>query len=219
MIPKIIHQIWIGRRKLSSEHAQMCQQWKDMYPDYKHVFWDNDAVATEDIVSKKNQSYFLAPHCPIALKADILRYEIVRKCGGIYIDVDTEPLKRMDESILTCRFFGGIQTNEEVAIGIFGAEPQCPLIVDACEKVGPNIDFRLKSGSLISHVDHLSGPVFFTNICKPYRALSDYQFMPPKFFYPYWFTETHRRYEDFKSTCPDAYSAHHWSKNWYEHPE
>ena len=214
MIPKIIHQIWIGNNLISEEHNGFIQKWKEMYSDYAYILWDNERVDKENIIPYEKHKYFYSDKYPIVLKADLLRYKIIKKYGGIYVDVDTEPLRKMDESILNYRFFGGIQSNNQVAIGIFGADVECPLIVNTCENVINNIELKLESNCSVNWIDQLTGPEYFDRICNPYRSSPDYKFLSPKFFYPYWFTETHRRYEDFKTTCPDAYSVHHWSKKW-----
>lgn len=214
MIPRTLHQIWIGTRSISDEHAGFIQRWKDMYPDYDHIFWDNDRVESEGIVPPEKHIYFYSDQYPTAFKADLLRYEIIRKHGGIYIDVDTEPLRRMEDSVLDNEFFGGIQNNNEVAIGIFGGVPESKLMVDVCEDVVTNIKFHLKNEMPIKFVDQYTGPVYFTMMCVPYRTNPSYTFFPPSAFYPYWFNEKHRRNEDFKKTCPSAYSVHHWTKGW-----
>lgn len=214
MIPKIIHQIWIGDKLLSDEHSKFVQMWREMYPDYTHVFWDHGQVEKERILPPDKHPYYQSDFYPIALKADLLRYEIIRKLGGVYIDVDTEPLKRWEDNILERKFFGGIQNNGEVAIGIFGAEPECPLIVDVCNEVVSNIEIQLKRNLPVVHVDQYTGPAFFDRMCESYKRQNEYTFFPPQYFYPYWITETHRRHEDFRVTCPDAYSVHHWTKNW-----
>lgn len=214
MIPKIIHQIWIGKKPISEEHRGYVERWKKMYPSFTHVLWDNIMVEKESIIPAEKQCYYSSPEYPIALKADILRYEIIRKFGGIYSDVDNEPLKPISDSVLDNIFFGGIQPNEEVAIGIFGAAPGCRLLADVCNSVDNHIQKKLEQGCSINSVDQLTGPIFFNRMCQPYLKKDGYVFLPPKYFYPYWFTEMNRKGEDFYSTSPDAYSVHHWARNW-----
>jgi mannosyltransferase OCH1-like enzyme len=56
---------------------------------YEYVLWDNDAVANfplKNIVTYNNVDEYCG-------KADILRYEILHKYGGVYIDADIVILK------------------------------------------------------------------------------------------------------------------------------
>jgi mannosyltransferase OCH1-like enzyme len=214
MIPKLLHQIWIGQRQISDTYLGFIQKWKMMYPDYKHFLWDDIAVNNEKVIPEDKICYFNSEKYPVALKADVLRYEIVKKYGGIYVDVDMEPLRLLDEEIIDCKFFGGIQNNGEVNIAIFGAEPGCPLIIEVCQNIVNNIEEVLKQKKNPDLVDELTGPKYFNKICMKYFDQTGYVFLHPKYFYPYWFTETHRRYEDFSKTCSEAFSVHHWAKQW-----
>jgi len=209
MIPKIIHQIWIGKKPMSNECWGFIDQWKHMYPDYRHIFWNTEI----GIIPQSKYNYFTSEY-PIALQADILRYEIILRFGGIYVDVDTEPLKKLENSVLDCKFFSGEQPNGQINIAIFGAEPYSELMKDVCASVDSNITDKLNGGCKMEYVDQLTGPEFFTRKCNPYLKTSGYHFYAPKYFYPYNFDEMHRRHEDFKTTSPEAYSVHHWQKNW-----
>lgn len=213
MIPKIIHQIWIGGKQISKRNSGFTSEWRSMYSDYIYSWWDDAKVEAECIIPEDKKELYYSKDFPFAFKADILRYELIRKFGGIYIDVDTEPLRKMGDEVLEGNFFAGFQNNIEIAIGIFGAIPNCPLIVDVCDNLVPNVKEKLSQGCK-EFVDQLTGPIFFTKICKKYFGLTGFKFFPPRYFYPYWFTESHRANEDFKATCPEAYSVHHWTKSW-----
>lgn len=82
-IPKIIHQIWIGTRPPPliwiNTWIKFCKKFK-----WQHMLWDNNAVAKIKLINKKefdNATSFQQ-------KSDILRYEIMYKYGGIYLDAD-----------------------------------------------------------------------------------------------------------------------------------
>lgn len=211
MIPRHIHQIWLGTSEIQREHLEYMKQWKDMYPDFGYTLWKD--IDVSDIVPVNKQIYFNSTQYTSAMKADIMRYEILQKHGGIYIDVDFQPLKRMEESMLDWKFFGGIQNNGQTAIGIIGSEPETDVMKDVCNNIVENIEIKLTQGKL-QYVDQLTGPEYFTRITDPYKTDRRCIFYNSEFFYPYWITETERRNEDFKMTCPKAYAVHHWTKSW-----
>lgn len=214
MIPKVINQIWIGPRKLSDEHAGYIQKWKEMYPDFEHIFWDDIRVEETEIIPPDKRLYYYSEGYPIAFKADLLRYEIIKKYGGMYVDVDTEPLRKMEDAFFDFVFFGGVQPGNLVAIGLFAAVKQCPLIVDVCREVTQNIDTHLGRVDFGEQLDKITGPTFFTSICERYFQNPDYFFVPPKYFYPYPYWDLESRAKDPHEAYPEAYSVHHWSKNW-----
>jgi mannosyltransferase OCH1-like enzyme len=82
-IPKIIHQIWIGTRPVPYEWTDT---WKQFCKKHKwvHMLWTNEEVEKFKLVNQKcfdkAKSY--------QQKSDILRYEIMYKYGGIYLDAD-----------------------------------------------------------------------------------------------------------------------------------
>lgn len=90
-IPKFIHQIWIGNDPLPERFKQGQYGWKELYPEYKYILWNNNRVESEfnDIVHFK---YLIQ-------KVDFIKYLIMRKYGGVYSDLDLSPKKRFDELI------------------------------------------------------------------------------------------------------------------------
>jgi mannosyltransferase OCH1-like enzyme len=45
MIPKIIHQIWEGKREpLPELYAQLALTWKEHYPDWQYEYWDGERM-------------------------------------------------------------------------------------------------------------------------------------------------------------------------------
>ena len=104
MIPKFIHHIWIGDKPFPSDYINFLTKWRLLYPDYNFIFWDNQLVESTDILSSDIEQYYYGDY-NIGLKADLLRFKILEKFGGIYVDVDTEPLKRMPDEILNYNFF------------------------------------------------------------------------------------------------------------------
>ena len=92
MIPKVIHQIWLGDQK--QRPTPLIQTWKDMNPEWEHKLWTE-----ENIPQLRCQEQFDAMK-ELAGKADILRYEILYNEGGFYIDADAECTKPLDDFFL-----------------------------------------------------------------------------------------------------------------------
>lgn len=215
MIPKIIHQIWIGTNQIPKEFLEFKTMWRAMYSDFEYLFWDDKLVETEKIVPNHLLKYYNDREYPLAFGADIVRYFILKKYGGLYVDFDTEPLKKIDDLVFMNKFFSAIQPNGEVAIGIIGSESNNELINKVCTGLEDNIINSLTNGYTKFDVYKLTGPQYFDSICKNFIEHEGYKFFESKFFYPYWFTEHERRFENFKKTCPCAYSVHHWAKSWW----
>jgi hypothetical protein len=88
-IPKIIHQIWIGENKMPSIWMDTYKNdYVNMYKDYKYILWNESNIARLfDEFPIYKIVYEL--ECTYNGKSDILRYLILYKYGGIYIDADS----------------------------------------------------------------------------------------------------------------------------------
>jgi mannosyltransferase OCH1-like enzyme len=216
MIPKIIHHIWIGNKSFPEEFKEFRYKWIDMYPDYNFIFWNEKLVESSKLIDESIFKYYYSD-CKIALKSDLLRFKILEKFGGIYIDTDTEPLKKMGDEFLNDEFFSGIQKPySQIAIGMMGSEPNNKLVKEYNTSVLYNIEDNIKqNGKLTDELWKITGPQFFDEICNKYKELNGYRFYESDYFYPYGWNELERRYENFKETCPHAYSVHHWAHSWW----
>ncbi len=152
MIPKFIHHIWIGTNPFPSVYIDYLNRWKSLYPDYNFVFWNNQLVESTNIVSDDIKKYYYSD-CNIALKTDLLRFKILEKFGGIYVDADTEPLKRMPDNVLNYNFFSGYQPNNEIAIGIMGSRSQESLVSFYIDSVLENITKFTYNGKVSNEND------------------------------------------------------------------
>lgn len=90
-IPKIIHFIWVGTKPFPFD--KNIKIWKSYHSDWKFNLWTDSNIPllyNQDIYNK----------VPIeAIKADILRIELLYNYGGIYIDVDSWCLKSINPLI------------------------------------------------------------------------------------------------------------------------
>ena len=49
MIPKIIHQIWIGNLE---PPISLMNSWKNKHPDFKYILWDEERIREEKFSSQ-----------------------------------------------------------------------------------------------------------------------------------------------------------------------
>ncbi len=214
MIPKIIHQIWIGKKPITEELQNFSRMWKDMYSDFSYCFWTDKNVDECELFDERRLDLYKNPSHWMALKTDLLRYALLERYGGIYIDMDCEPLRRFDDSLFEYDFFSGKQLENSIAIGLMGCCKDNLLFKKLNGNIVKNVNDMLKIGYGKDEVQRLTGPDFFTSICEEFFENPKYKFFEPKYLYPYTWNEMERRNEDFRKTSPESYSVHHWCKNW-----
>lgn len=200
MIPKIFHRIWLGYSCMPNEFVQFGASWMKHHPGWDLMNWYN--FAPELLASFQNAS--LLPRCRNhAQAADVLRYELLWRYGGVYLDTDFECQKNIEPLLADATFVGAGEKPDMLSAGFIAAEPQHPLIGACRDLIATQIDSpRLQA--------HTTGPGMITAVWQRFKGQPGIVAYGPEFFYPYKWTEKHRRHESF----PDAYAVHHWAGSW-----
>jgi hypothetical protein len=97
-IPQLIHQTWDVIPQGGAYLTDM-QTFKELNPEAVHIFWeDRDVVAFVKFCFPQLFRFFQILSYQ-AMKADLFRYLVVYRFGGLYTDVDTKCLQPFDEWI------------------------------------------------------------------------------------------------------------------------
>ena len=136
MIPRIIHQIWLGPKK---EPKEWMQAWKDKNPSFDVQVWH-----LEDLLPLRNQKlfdYFMDKglYCGAA---DVARIEILEDLGGIYVDADLECLRSIEEAPFLEDAFFVVYDHEtpgypgRINNAIIGSMPGHPVLQEYITRMG-----------------------------------------------------------------------------------
>lgn len=106
-IPKIIHQVWSETyQPLPEQFKIFSETWKEHYPDWEYILWDNKKM--NEFVQKSYPHYWnIFNNYPYDVQRwDAIRYLILDKIGGMYVDFDYESISPIDKLIedKTCCF-------------------------------------------------------------------------------------------------------------------
>lgn len=99
-VPKIIHQLWIGEKPIPINALNSV---KNMNPDYEYMFWNEDKLSTLNIPKKYKQKINLMEE--LNGKADMYRWLILEKYGGVFLDADMVSIEPLDDFLLNNSFF------------------------------------------------------------------------------------------------------------------
>lgn len=90
-IPKIIHQIWIGPKKIPEYCKKFCAEMMYKHPDYKYILWGNELFEKYkgDIFIESYKRNNVQP----VFISDRFRLLLLRDYGGIYVDVDSKIIR------------------------------------------------------------------------------------------------------------------------------
>jgi len=92
-IPKKIHQIWVGDKRIPKHIKEFMAEIKDSHPEYEYFFWTDQNVPE---MPRKLKSIYDSIVHP-AQKADLLRVYVLYLYGGICLDADYKLLTHLDD--------------------------------------------------------------------------------------------------------------------------
>lgn len=237
-IPKYLHTVWFGG-KMPEEYEPFCQSWIDYHPEWVHIFWTDNklnydrgekvlysfAELEEFLRTNKKAGArivmdvskvdfpnraFYDKSINFGERSDIIKWEIVYRFGGVYVDTDFQCLQSLDLLNHTYDFYTGLQpldTNRvQLGAALFAAIPHHPILQQCVEGI--------KENQHIVPIVAKTGPLHFTRsfIMKAgQQGMLDIAF-PASYFYPCSYEQRNEKAEVWQK--PEAFAIHHWAGSW-----
>lgn len=227
-IPKIIHQIWSDAEKpLPDKYKILGETWQRDYPDWEYRVW-NDQMIIDFVKKYYPQHLYVFHKYPYNVQRwDAIRYLILDKIGGMYVDFDYESIKPMNELLAdkTCcfalekEFTGNLFTifNNALMLSV----PNHPFI----KRI---VNFVLSRTVLIQEYSNKTLSVF--NTTGPYALIRLYDSLTKKeqndiYLIPAKHVSPFTRYEaeevllgiervELEEALEEAYAVHYYSSDW-----
>lgn len=151
-IPKVAHFIWVGPHPFPQTSVEYVNSWITKHPDWTFKFWTD---RRRPLPNKKMELKFISDFefsdlqyqfeetDNFAEKSDLLRYEILYKEGGVYIDHDVECAKPHTPFHYTYDLYCGLEpphapilsSSISVNNNLIGVRPGHPVLKRAIELV------------------------------------------------------------------------------------
>lgn len=229
MIAKIIHQIWLGKMSLPSHFKPWMTSWKHYFPQWEYRLWTDSDVL--DLLPDLMCPQILEGNQNLALKSDVLRLELLRKFGGLYVDCDFESLEPMEHLFQSdCFHYGdelqGRPSNawmcssqnhkiptlmlDQLRHGVIGHVDTAKGWHVVVQRTGPEALARALNywvgewkGETLYHRGTAVGVIY------PGKVTAFWQ----EILYPYFYK--HANWKGFvREQYPLAMAAHHWAGSW-----
>ncbi len=192
LIPRIFHHIWLGGLPLPDEFRRYIDTWREHHPGWACKLWNES-----NLFPLTNQKQFDLAIQP-AQKADIARYEILHRHGGVYLDTDFECRRDIKPLLTGVEGFAAEEDDNSVAIGILGTMPGHPLLT---ELIAALPEWFARGGP----PNQTTGPWLFTHFA---RDRDDFCIFDRRLFYPIHYSGTQW------GSLDEAYAIHHWAHSW-----
>ena len=197
MIPRIFHRIYLDE-PVPAKFDEFWARFQFMHPDWDFVTWSDSSVL--DWLRCKSTFDMVETH---AGRADVLRYEILYRYGGFYVDTDVEPLRSFEPLVNT----------DKAVIGWENEHLLCPTVIGAPMR-HPALDLLLTDLPVYArkHVgawpNMQTGPNFLT---PRWRKRDDVERLDRTAFYPVGWWEKKLLGGPYPSA---SYCVHHWNAGW-----
>lgn len=195
-IPRTIHRVWLGEKPMPEEHERLGGTFARHHPDWEMRLWTEEDLtelgigATERERARTN-----------AELANLVRYEVLHRHGGVYVDTDVECRRRLTPLMRGVDAFAALEVPGRIGTAVLGSVPGHPVYARAAGLARRTLGiFELQSPST-------NGAYFLSLIIEQERNVA---ILAARVFYPFLWDELERRHETF----PDAYTIHHWTLSW-----
>ena len=175
MIPARLIQTW--KSTALPDRAQALQdRWKQLNPGLALAFHDDASCRAilADVASQHLAAYDAMPFA--VMRADVFRYAALYRDGGIYADIDMEPLRPLPPALLQHRCLVSIEahltrrrqhelgyrTPFQIANCIMASEPGYPFWLAALEQCFVN--FASFSRPTRADIEDITGPRMLTRL-------------------------------------------------------
>ena len=208
-IPKVIHCFWFSGDKKPEAYQKCIDSWKRICPDYKINEWN---MSNYDYT--KNQFMKQAIEAKKwAFASDFARLDIIYQQGGIYMDMDVELIKLLDDFLGNKAFFT-YDMNLDIDLGTFGSEPRNILIKNLM-RLYDNVEFNgdLKSMNWFCQPRYIRTALkeFGVKLDGNMQIIDDMVFLPRNYLSP----KDQVIYES-GVISKNTYAIHHYNAGWKE---
>ena len=207
-IPKVIHYCWFGPNPLPEIFEKCYESWKKYCPDFEIKFWneENFDVNANEYLSK---TYKLNKFSKISNYA---RLKIIYENGGVYLDIDVELIKSIDE-LLNHDMYLGFEDEIRVNTGLgFGAVQGHELIKKMME------NYENETKKINKDYRYETCPVFDSKklvdlgfeLVNKYQIYNKIIFLPTTYLNPKGFRSNETNFTE------NTISIHHFSNTWFD---
>jgi mannosyltransferase OCH1-like enzyme len=135
-IPRVVHIVWVGENPQPDFFAPHVDKWRELMPDWTVRVWGNEDIHDGEFPKPALDAIHASTKG--VQKADIMKYFILLKHGGVYMDADVVPNRALgpclaNDSVVLCHDLE--VTWGYMAVGFMAAVPNHALFKACCNLV------------------------------------------------------------------------------------
>jgi hypothetical protein len=216
-VPRHLHFVWLTPANMPGnvphKVSSTIRMWKEMHPGWQVTTWSRDMVAL-----KFPELSAFVNTMPMALlnwQSNLIRYHVLARYGGIYIDTDIQPLRQIPAHIMeapftVCEFPRSRRPCQIACNAVIGAAIGMPQMYEVAAKSLQNSIDKLTREPTGMYDLRVSGPSFWSRwgLKPPFRVL------PSKTFYPCDWRDRTRCIARLFKNDQETVAMHTWKHTW-----
>lgn len=210
-IPKIVHLIWVGPNKIPETYTACMESIKKFLPSWECKLWTDADIPGLKLTSAK----YYDEETNYGGKADILRYELLYRYGGVFLDIDFEVTQDLSPLHAAYEFYCCLMPSTRISVisnGVIGSIPGHPILRHCLDSLGKH----RKDPFVLER----TGPILFqSSFYAIAREMLDRPIiaLPKSFFFPIDATKiVPSRKEILAAVLPHTFGIHHWAGSWVD---
>jgi len=174
-IPKRIFRVWLGPKEIKPLWQRWWARFAELHPGWEMLTIRDERMFLRGELKLQKIFDYCSTYCE---RSDVLRYALLYKLGGVFVDADVFPIKPLDDLMGDPRPFFCWQSRtqkcvETATIGAPAEHPAIRAVMDAF----PNHYWQHAEESV--HI--CTGPKFVTQVIAP---RTDVRILPSEAFLP-----------------------------------
>lgn len=219
-IPRIIHQSW-KTRELPPKWDALRQTWLARHPHWEYRFWTDDdnqrLIRTEypELIS-------LYDSYPLSInRAELARYMVIRRYGGVYLDLDFECLRPLDDLVAGHELVFGLEPKTHSDRAPVRERGLTRLVCNAFIASVPDHPFwthvvgRLERSRAEPSLGECTGFFLLTRACDSFPEPSAITLLPAGLMYPIDNRHGVLTNPERSEIARTAYAIHYWHGSWW----
>lgn len=207
VIPRKIHTFWFSGEEIPAEYKMCLESWRKYAPDFEIKIWDLDSYKAE------NCEFFeqAIAHKNWAFASDYARVDVLRRYGGVYMDMDVEMLRPIDDLLYNDAYMS-FESMGRIECGSgMGAKPGNRIIDEICKSYESR-PYLKADGSW----DNSTCPVRYTQVIEQHGLEKNggFQFVEDITIYPFDVLTCKSFDTGIIYYTENSYTIHHHNGNW-----
>jgi mannosyltransferase OCH1-like enzyme len=182
---------------MPEEHERFAATLVEHHPGSEMRLWTDEDLPGLGISEDERAS--ARTHAELS---NLVRYEVLARFGGVYVDTDVECRRAFTPLLRGIDAFAALESPGQIGNAVLGSIPGHPAFARAARLARRTLGMGVHSADA-------NGPYLLRLIAEQERNIA---ILGANLFYPFLWNELERRGESF----PDAYAIHHWAHTWEE---